>query len=172
MTEGVGLVFSDAIIARSAHLIDVLRTRGLRLATAESCTGGLIGATLTEVAGASDVFEGGLVTYSNAAKTRLLGVPQALLAAHGAVSREVAEAMARGALERLESDMAVAVTGIAGPGGASEAKPVGLVHVAGIRRDAPVVHRECRFGDLGRHAVRLATVEAAFALAESLLHSP
>lgn len=111
-------------------LAEALRARGWRLVTAESCTGGLIAAACTAVAGSSDWFERGIVSYSNLAKTELLGVPDALIALHGAVSREVAEAMAAGALARASADLAVAVTGIAGPGGATPGKPVGLVWLA------------------------------------------
>ena len=118
-------------------LAQALRERGMRLATAESCTGGLIAAACTAVAGSSDWFERGFVTYSNAAKTEMIGVDPALIAAHGAVSEEVALAMARGALAHSQADLAVAVTGIAGPGGATPGKPVGTVWVALARRGAP-----------------------------------
>jgi len=118
-------------------LAQALRDGGLRLATAESCTGGLIAAACTAVAGSSDWFERGFVTYSNAAKTETIGVDAALIAAHGAVSEEVALAMARGALAHSQADLAVAVTGIAGPGGATPGKPVGTVWVALARRGAP-----------------------------------
>ena len=120
---------------------------GLKLATAESCTGGLIAAILTEVPGSSDVFERGFVTYSNEAKTELLGVPAELIEKHGAVSEEVARAMASGALGHSRADIAVAVTGVAGPGGGTTAKPVGLVHLAAARRGS-VTHKEIR---LRRH---------------------
>ncbi|MDQ4059666.1 MAG: CinA family protein [Pseudomonadota bacterium] len=141
------------------------RADGLRLATAESCTGGLIAAALTEVPGSSDVVDRGFVTYSNEAKRDLLGVPETLLAAHGAVSEPVARAMAEGALARSAADVAVAVTGVAGPGGGSAAKPVGLVHLAAARRGGPILHQEQRFGDVGRREIRVLTVEAALALA-------
>ena len=114
-----------------------LRSHGLRLTAAESCTGGLIAAACTSVAGASDWFERGFVTYSNAAKTEMLGVPAALIAQHGAVSAEVARAMAEGALAHSPADLAVAVTGIAGPGGATPGKPVGTVWLALARRGTP-----------------------------------
>lgn len=139
------------------------RRRGLKLATAESCTGGLIAACLTEIPGSSDVVERGMVTYSNQAKTELLGVPAALIERHGAVSAEVAAAMAEGALARSAADLAVAATGIAGPGGGSATKPVGLVFIGVARRGGPAETRRCQFaGD--RSAVRLATVEAALRL--------
>ena len=138
-------------------LADVLRVRGERLATAESCTGGLIAAACTELAGSSDWFERGFVTYSNEAKSELLGVDAALIAAHGAVSEPVALAMATGALAHSRADWAVAVTGIAGPGGGSAEKPVGLVWLAWCRRGgAPEAERHVFPGD--RAAVRAATV--------------
>jgi nicotinamide-nucleotide amidase len=133
------------------------------LATAESCTGGMIAAALTDIAGSSDVVERGFVTYSNQAKTDLLGVSPALLAAHGAVSAEVAEAMAQGALRHAPVDLAVAVTGVAGPGGGSAAKPVGLVHFGIARRGGAVATEHHVFpGD--RAAVREATVRRALEL--------
>jgi nicotinamide-nucleotide amidase len=151
------------LLKSAEKLLEAFRSAGLRLATAESCTGGLIAATLTEIAGASDVVERGFVTYSNEAKTELLGVPAALIARAGAVSAEVAEAMAEGALDRSAADLAVAVTGIAGPGGATAAKPVGLVYLGVCRRGATAEHERHVFsGD--RAAVRRAAVAAAFDL--------
>ncbi len=142
--------------------------KGVRLATAESCTGGLIAGCLTEVAGSSAVVDRGYVVYDNRAKLEMLGVRAATLAAHGAVSEDTAREMVRGALARSGCDLAVAVTGIAGPGGGSEAKPVGLVHVAAGRRGGAVLHQRHVFaGD--RSAVRLATVEAALSLALAAL---
>jgi nicotinamide-nucleotide amidase len=139
------------------------RARRLMLATAESCTGGMIAAALTDIAGSSDVVERGFVTYSNAAKTDLLGVPPALIAAHGAVSAEVAAAMAEGALAHAPVDLAVSVTGIAGPGGATPGKPVGLVYLGIVRRGAAVrTERQVFPGD--RAAVRRAAVERALTL--------
>ena len=157
------------IMRTAATLLDRLRAKDLRLVTAESCTGGLIAAALTEIRGSSDVFERGFVTYSNLAKSDLLGVPEAVIARHGAVSREVALLMAKGALTRSPADLAVAVTGVAGPGGGSAEKPVGLVHVAAARKGGQSRHRECRFGDVGREAIRLNSVAAAFALIGELL---
>ncbi len=161
------VVADDALIERAAALLAACRDRGLQLATAESCTGGLVAACLTEVAGSSDVVDRGFVSYSNAAKTAMLGVPATLIEAHGAVSAEVAAAMATGALAHSEADLAVAVTGIAGPGGATPDKPVGLVYVAAARRGvAPGVDR-CRFaGD--RAAIRRASVDRALALLAAL----
>jgi len=153
----------------AAALLERFRAAGLKLATAESCTGGLIAAVLTEIAGSSDVVDRGFVTYSNAAKSELLGVDPALIEAHGAVSEPVARAMAEGALARSAADRAVAVTGVAGPGGGSAEKPVGLVHLAVAVRGGPTLHRAERYGDRGRAGVRLATVATAFAmLTESL----
>lgn len=148
----------------AARLLAEAQARGLTLATAESCTGGLIAATLAAVPGASASLERGFVTYSNEAKAEMLGVLPELIAERGAVSREVALAMATGALGRSPADVAVAVTGIAGPGGGSATKPVGLVHIAAARRGGETLHEEKRFGDIGRHKVQAATVAAAFAL--------
>jgi nicotinamide-nucleotide amidase len=162
------MVTPQDLLARATSLLDVYRTKNAKIATAESCTGGLIAATLTEIPGSSDVVDRGFVTYSNGAKTDLLGVTELLLAAHGAVSAEVAEAMVRGALARSAADAAVAVTGIAGPGGATETKPVGLVYLAAQRRKRePVVERHVFGGD--RSAVRLATVDRAFDLLEQAI---
>jgi nicotinamide-nucleotide amidase len=124
------VIFSSELRARAFTLLGELRARNLRLATAESCTGGLIAGLFTEIAGSSDVFERGFVTYSNDAKHELLGIPKNLLDVHGAVSEQVARAMALGALKHSHADIVIAVTGIAGPGGATETKPIGLVHVA------------------------------------------
>lgn len=158
----------DDLVTSAARVVDAYRSRNLRLATAESCTGGLVAAIVTEVAGASDVLDRGFVTYSNSAKTTLLGVPACLIRDLGAVSAEVARAMAAGALERSDADVAIAVTGIAGPGGGSPEKPIGLVHVAMSRKAAATVHREFRFGNPGRRAIRLATVGEALMLLASV----
>jgi nicotinamide-nucleotide amidase len=157
------------LVAAAAHLLEACRARGLMLATAESCTGGLVAAALTEIAGSSAVFDRGFVTYSNEAKTAMLGVPAELIAEHGAVSREVAEAMARGAINASEADIAVAVTGVAGPGGGTAAKPVGLVHLAAARRGGSVLRREMRYGGLGRAAIRRQSVADALRLVDALL---
>jgi len=140
-------------------LADALRSQGLMLTTAESCTGGLIAAACTELAGSSDWFERGFVTYSNAAKNELLGVDAALIARHGAVSHAVAEAMAQGALQHAQADCAIAVTGVAGPGGGSPEKPVGTVWIAWQTPNRRLVTRHQFAGD--RAAVRAATVEQA-----------
>jgi nicotinamide-nucleotide amidase len=159
----------DALVKEAASLLQACREKKLRLATAESCTGGLIAAILTEVPGSSDAFERGFVTYSNEAKSEMLWVPPKLIAQHGAVSEEVARAMALGALDHSRADIAVSVTGVAGPGGGTEAKPVGLVHLAAADRHGRTLHREIRAGDIGRHAIRLASVAEAFTLARALL---
>jgi nicotinamide-nucleotide amidase len=151
----------------AARVLDLCRARGLTVATAESCTGGLVAAALTDIAGSSDVVDCGFVTYSDAAKQALLGVPAEILRRHGAVSRETAEAMAQGALTRTEANLAVAVTGIAGPGGGSAQKPVGLVHFAAAQ-GGTVIWREERFGDVGRSEVRHRSVLVALALLEQL----
>ncbi len=145
-------------------LLDLYRRRGWMIATAESCTGGLIAATLTEIAGSSDVLDRGFVTYSNDAKSDLLDVPAALIATHGAVSAEVAAAMALGAIKRSRAAVAIAVTGIAGPGGGSPEKPVGLVYMALAKRDqtTPIIERHVFDGR--RHEVRLQTVVRAIDL--------
>jgi nicotinamide-nucleotide amidase len=160
-------MFPPDLIARATDLIARYRSAGLMAATAESCTGGLIAALLTEIPGSSTVLERGFVVYSNAAKQDLLGVPAETLARHGAVSRETAVAMAEGALRASRAEIAVSVTGIAGPDGGSEAKPVGLVHFACARRGKPTVMREERFGDIGRAAVRLASVKVGLDLLET-----
>ncbi len=157
-------MFPDDLTRDAEGLLDALRARGLKIATAESCTGGLLAGLLTEIAGSSDVVERGVVTYSNAAKVALLGVPVALIDARGAVSAETAEAMAYGMLASCPADVAVAVTGIAGPGGGSAEKPIGLVFIAALRRGGAMAEAECRFGDIGRGAVRLATLRTALAL--------
>ncbi len=165
----LAICIDDRLIADAAALLDAARSRGERIATAESCTGGLVAATLTAIPGSSDVFERGFVTYSNSAKSEMLGVPFWLIERHGAVSEDVARAMAGGALTHSRADLAVAVTGIAGPGGGTAEKPVGLVHFAALRRDTPVVHERVLFGDLGRAEIRRLSVEKALALLRSLL---
>jgi nicotinamide-nucleotide amidase len=153
----------DRLTRDAADLLDACRQAGVRVATAESCTGGLIAAALTAIAGSSDVVERGFVTYSNAAKTELLGVAVALIERHGAVSEAVALAMAEGALARSHADIAVSVTGIAGPGGATGTKPVGLVHLGCARRGRTTLLEQRVFpGD--RSAVRERSVALAFEL--------
>ena len=160
-------MFPPDLLARAAALLRRCEAAGLRVATAESCTGGLVAGLLTEIAGSSAVVERGFVTYSNEAKSELLGVAPALLATQGAVSAPVARAMAEGALARSRADLAVAVTGIAGPGGATATKPVGLVHFALAGTGRATKNLERRYGDRGRSAVRLLAVADALALLES-----
>jgi nicotinamide-nucleotide amidase len=164
-------MFPPDLIEEAGRLIAMMRSRTLKLATAESCTGGLIAAVLTEVPGASDVLDRGFVTYSNAAKVGMLGVDFDLIMRHGAVSAEVARAMAEGALRCSAADVAVAVTGIAGPGGGTAEKPVGLVHLAVAPLPPRRGLRVCHFGDIGRTEIRLATVREAFALMREALPS-
>jgi nicotinamide-nucleotide amidase len=148
----------------ASAVLEACRARGLKVATAESCTGGLVAGALSEIAGSSDVLDRGFVTYSNAAKQQMLGVPAATLRDYGAVSRQTAEAMARGALLKSKVDMAVAITGIAGPGGGSADKPVGLVHFAVQTRDGTSMHAAKRYGGIGRGEVREKSVLQALAM--------
>ena len=157
-------LFPEPLLASARAVIDLARAKGVKIVTAESCTGGLVAGLLTEIAGSSDVVERGFVTYSNAAKRELLGVSADTLAAHGAVSEATAREMAQGALAASLADLAVSVTGIAGPGGGSAEKPVGLVHFACAARGGGAAASERRFGDLGRSAVRLASVAHALEL--------
>jgi nicotinamide-nucleotide amidase len=153
-------MFSSDIEALAASVIRAAAVRGLTVATAESCTGGLVAGALTAVPGSSAVVDRGFVTYSNAAKVEMLGVPADLIEAHGAVSEPVARAMAEGARVRAGVDLAVSITGIAGPGGGSEQKPVGLVHFACASSAGTEVQAH-RFGDIGRDEVRAASVAVA-----------
>ena len=142
-------------------LVDEARQRSLRIVTAESCTGGLVASAICSIAGASDVFERGFITYSNRAKQELLGVPGDLIADLGAVSEPVARMMAEGALANSNAHLAVAITGVAGPGGGTRMKPVGTVHIATARANQPVRHREELFEEPSRTGVQLAATEAA-----------
>ncbi len=160
-------MFSPDLIARAAALVARYREVALMAATAESCTGGLVAGLLTEIPGSSYMLERGFVVYSNAAKQELLGVPADMLVSHGAVSEQTAVAMAEGALRASRAEIAVSVTGIAGPDGGTAAKPIGLVHFACARRGKPTVAREERFGAIGREAVRLASVRVALDLLEA-----
>lgn len=151
-------------IASLAHAVTEAAVRhGLMVTTAESCTGGLVAAALTAVPGSSSALEQGFVTYSDTAKTRMLGVSAALIKTYGAVSEPVARAMAQGAVAHAGADVAVSITGIAGPDGGSDLKPVGLVHFAATG-PAGTLQVEHRFGDIGREAVRLAGVRVALTL--------
>jgi nicotinamide-nucleotide amidase len=154
---------------RAATLLDAYRDKGLKIATAESCTGGLVAALLTEISGSSSVVERGFVTYSNEAKIEMIGVSAELIATHGAVSEPVARAMAEGALAHSRADVAVGITGVAGPTGGTATKPVGLVHFGLARKGAGTIHLERRYGDLGRENVRRRAVEDALDLLEQAL---
>ena len=158
--------------ALSRSLLDLCRSRKLTIATAESCTGGLVAGALTDIPGSSDVIDRGFVTYSNDAKRTMLGVKATTLDSFGAVSKETATQMAVGALERAGVDLAVSITGIAGPGGAVSGKPVGLVHFAAAARDGRIIHRECRFGAIGRSAVRQRSVVEALRMLMELARGP
>lgn len=162
--------FPTDLTRRATAILDLFRSKKLMIATAESCTGGLIAACLTEIAGSSDVVDRGFVTYSNEAKNEAIGVDMALIEAHGAVSSEVAGAMAAGALAHSRADAAVAVTGIAGPGGGTDEKPVGLVFIGGARLGQPPLSERHVF-DGDRSAVRHATVLKAFDVLEQLTTS-
>jgi nicotinamide-nucleotide amidase len=167
MTEAIEI---DAdLIALAAEVLERARARDELLATAESCTGGLVAGALTAVPGSSDVFDRGFVTYSNAAKSEILGVPFWLIEKHGAVSEDVARAMAGGVLTHSNASLAVAVTGIAGPDGGTPEKPVGLVHFAAGRPDGQMHHERVVFGDVGRAEVRRRSVERALSLLRALL---
>ena len=162
-------MFPEDIDALARRVLTLARSAGVMLATVESCTGGLVSGALTAIPGSSDVVDRGFVTYSNAAKTALVGVPEALIAAHGAVSEAVARAMAEGGVKTAGVGAAVAVTGVAGPTGGTADKPVGLVHIAAARAGRPTLHRTMRYGPIGRQEIRLASVRTALELlAEAL----
>jgi nicotinamide-nucleotide amidase len=158
------IVTQAGLRAAAKSVLQRSRSRGLKIATAESCTGGLVAAALTEIAGSSDVLDRGFVTYSNDAKHAMLGVPAATLKRYGAVSAETAAAMAKGALKYSLADITVAITGIAGPGGGSKQKPVGLVHFAAASRNCGRVARVKRYGNIGRSKVRQRSVAEALRL--------
>jgi len=154
----------DAAVA----LLDLCKARHLTVATAESCTGGLLAAALTDVPGSSAVVDRGFVTYTNDAKQQMIGVPPPTIEKYGAVSRETAEAMAKGALAHAQVDLAVSITGIAGPSGAMPGKPIGLVHFAAAARSGRLIHHDRKFGDLGRSEVRRRSVLEAMAMLREL----
>jgi nicotinamide-nucleotide amidase len=154
----------DAAVGR---VLGAACTRGLRLTTAESCTGGLLASILTDVPGCSHAFERGFVVYTDEAKHELLGIPASLLEKHGAVSKPAAVAMAEGALEKSPADIAVAITGFAGPAGDDSEE--GLVHFACARRGRPTIHREAHYGAIGRGPIRVACLEAALQMLEEML---
>ena len=157
-------MFSSPLLRLAEVVLADARAQKLRIATAESCTGGLIAGLLTEIPGSSDVLDRGFVVYSNRAKQDMLNVPGDLIADAGAVSEAVARAMAEGAVENSNAHMAVAVTGVAGPGGGTPLKPVGLVHIAACRERRSIIHEAHRFGDLGRTEIRLKAIEASLQL--------
>lgn len=145
-------------------ILDDAEQARLKIATAESCTGGLVAALFTDIPGSSSVFERGFVTYSNKAKEEMLGVPGDVLADYGAVSEPVARMMAEGAMQNSRANIAVAITGVAGPGGGTKMKPVGLVHIACARENRAVVHETLQLGDIGRSAIRMEALETALKL--------
>ena len=154
-------MFPDRIRNLALLVMDEAQERRVRIATAESCTGGLLAALFTEFAGSSKVLERGFVTYSNAAKAEVLGVAGDVLADYGAVSEPVARLMAEGAMEQSRANLAISITGIAGPGGGTPMKPVGTVHIACARENQAMTHEMLTLGDIGRHEVRMQTLEAA-----------
>jgi nicotinamide-nucleotide amidase len=165
-------MFSPEDQASAQQIINMFKEASCKIVTAESCTGGLLGALLTETAGASEVYERGFITYSNAAKTELLGVSPLLIENYGAVSEHVALAMAEGALLASQADMALSITGIAGPGGGSKAKPVGLVFFGLSRKENPCFCVEKRFGTLSRTDIRLLALRQALSMITDACHKP
>ena len=162
-------MFPLEINSKASSILKVCKQKGVTIITAESCTGGLIAGCLTEIPGSSSVIEGGFVTYSNRAKVSMLSVKLEQLDQYGAVSEEVARSMAEGALGSSKADIAVACTGVAGPGGATDTKPVGLVHLSCASRKHPTLHKRFNFSG-ERSTIRLATVKAAFELIEAQLN--
>lgn len=163
-------MFSFEIETLATLVLDEARQRGLRITTAESCTGGLVAAVLTQIAGSSDVFERGFVTYSNRAKSELLDIPGDVIADLGAVSEPVVRMMAEGALVNSSAHLSVAITGVAGPGGGSPMKPVGTVHFATARSNGAILHRVEHFKDMDRNQVRLASLQTALEMLRERLH--
>jgi nicotinamide-nucleotide amidase len=161
-------MIDDDIVDAAKRLLDICKRKRLTVATAESCTAGLVAGTLTEIPGVSSILDRGFITYSNQAKQDMVGVSAATLTAHGAVSRQTAEEMARGALAHAPVDLAVSVTGIAGPDGGSAEKPVGLVHFGAAARSGKLIHAERRFGNLGRSEIRKLSVLQAFRMLHEL----
>lgn len=169
MKRHASAMFSAEHLSAARALLEALRTRPYKFATAESCTGGLIAALVTAIPGSSDVFEGGFVVYSNAAKIEILGVPRAIIDTHGAVSEPTARAMAEGAIKTSAADLSVSVTGVAGPGGGTPVKPVGMVCFAVAIKGQEVRAETHQFGDIGRESVREASVLVALKLAMKAL---
>ena len=160
-------MFPDRLRNLAMLVLDDAERARLKIATAESCTGGLVAALLTDIAGSSAVFERGFVTYSNKAKEEMLGVPGDVLADFGAVSEPVARMMAEGAMANSRANISVAITGVAGPGGGTRMKPVGTVHIACARENRAVLHEMLQLGDIGREAIRMAAVETALNLIQA-----
>ena len=161
-------MFDLVVLEAAEHLLEVCKRKGLTVATAESCTGGLVAGAISAISGSSSVLDRGFVTYSNAAKEQMLGVRPTTLDAHGAVSRECAEEMAKGALEHAGVDLTVSITGIAGPTGGTPEKPVGLVHFAAASRSGHLIVYEGRYGDVGRSQVRRLSLLQALAMLNEL----
>ncbi len=157
-------MFPDRLRNLALLILDDAEQARLKIATAESCTGGLVAALFTDIPGSSTVFERGFVTYSNKAKEEMLGVPGDVLADYGAVSEPVSRMMAEGAMKNSRANIAIGITGVAGPGGGTKMKPVGLVHVACARENRAVVHEMLQLGDIGRTAIRMEAVETALKL--------
>lgn len=160
-------MFPDHLRNLALLILDDAEQARLKIATAESCTGGLVAALFTDIPGSSSVFERGFVTYSNKAKEEMLGVPGDVLADYGAVSEPVARMMAEGALANSRANIAVAITGVAGPGGGTKMKPVGLVHLACARENRAVVHEMLQLGNIGRTAIRMEALETALKLIQA-----
>ena len=161
-------MFDDDITSAAVALLDLCKAKKLTVATAESCTGGLVAAALSEIAGSSAVLDRGFVTYSNAAKQQMLGVAPATIDVYGAVSTECAGEMAKGALAHAQVDLAVSITGIAGPTGATPGKPIGLVHFCAASRSGRIIAHDRKYGDIGRTKVRRASVLQALAMLQEL----
>lgn len=160
-------MFPDRLRNLAMLVLDDAERARLKIATAESCTGGLVAALMTDIAGSSSVFERGFVTYSNKAKEEMLGVPGDVLADFGAVSEPVARMMAEGAMANSRANVSVAITGVAGPGGGTRMKPVGTVHIACARENRAIIHEMLQLGDIGREGIRMAAVETALNLIQA-----
>jgi nicotinamide-nucleotide amidase len=160
-------MFPDRLRNLAMLILDDAEQARLKIATAESCTGGLLAALFTEIPGSSSVFERGFVTYSNRAKEEMLGVPGDALADYGAVSEPVARMMAEGALANSRANIAVGITGVAGPGGGTKMKPVGTVHIACARENRAIIHEHLQLGEISRDAIRMAAVETAMNLIQA-----
>lgn len=162
-------MFDETLLMLARLTLDEAQQRRLKIATAESCTGGLIAGLLTEIPGSSATVERGFIVYSNRAKEEMLGVPGELIADAGAVSEPVARMMAEGALNESRANLAVAVTGVAGPGGGTPLKPVGLVHLAVARENKPIFHQAMRYGEIGRDRIRRETIVTALEMLRKMM---